>query len=206
MKKQLRNTILVVVMSMCSFLGYASEFDTDYITIPESYINNTGQTYLLEKAARIFNKDYRLTLTNIYLSEYWFYCDIIIEHFEDDFDVTQSCDNEYSQNGTPGTSSSLSIGKTAYDIVIHSEVRLDRNDEEKSISVTYHFTDTWKQDDYYLVVTFPYNKKTWTAIDGINCEPLSIEYYDLQGHKLNGPQPGIVIEKQGNKTTKKIYR
>ena len=81
-----------------------------------------------------------------------------------------------------------------------------RDDDEKTISVTYHFTDTWKLDDYYLVVTFPYNRKTWTAIDNVNCEPLSIEYYDLQGRKLNGPQLGIVIEKQGNKTTKKIYK
>ena len=204
--KNLRNTFLVVMLSMCSLFGFAGEYDTDYITIPESYINNTGQTFLLEKAARIFNKEYSLTLTNIYLSESWFYCDIVIEHFEDDFDVTQTCDNEYPQDGTPGTSSSISIGKTAYDIVIHSEVRLYRDDDENTISVTYHFTDTWKLDDYYLVVTFPYNRKTWTAIDNVNCEPLSIEYYDLQGRKLNGPQPGIVIEKQGNKATKKFYR
>lgn len=206
MIKHLRNTILLVVMSMCSFVGYASEYDTDYITIPESYINNSGQTFLLEKAARIFNKEYSLTLTNIYLSDCWFYCDIVIEHFEDDFDVTQSCDNEYTQDGTPGTSSSITIGKTAYDIVVHSEVRLDRDDDEKNITVTYHFTDTWKQDDYYLVITFPYTKKTWTSIGNVGCEPTSIEYYDLQGHKLNGPQPGIMIEKQGNKTIKKIYR
>lgn len=204
--KNLRNTFLVVMLSMCSLFSFAGGYDTDYITIPESYINNTGQTFLLEKAARIFNKEYSLTLTNIYLSESWFYCDIVIEHFEDDFDVTQTCDNEYPQDGTPGTSSSISIGKTAYDIVVHSEVRLYRDDDEKTISVTYHFTDTWKLDDYYLVVTFPYNRKTWTAIDNVNCEPLSIEYYDLQGRKLNGPQPGIVIEKQGNKATKKFYR
>ena len=86
----MRNTFLVVMLGMCSLFSFAGEYDTDYITIPESYINNTGQTFLLEKAARIFNKEYSLTLTNIYLSESWFYCDIVIEHFEDDFDVTQT--------------------------------------------------------------------------------------------------------------------
>ena len=206
MMKNFRNTILVVIFSMCSFFSYADQYDTDYITIPESYINNSGQTFLLEKAAHIFRHDYRLTLTNIYLSEFWFCCDIVIEHFEDDFEVTQSCDNEYPQDGNPGTSSSIRIGKTAYDIVVHSEVRLYRNDDEKTISVTYHFVDTWKQDDYYLVVTFPYNQKTWTGINDVEITPTSVEYYDLQGRKLNGPQPGIVIEKQGNKATKKIYR
>ena len=80
------------------------------------------------------------------------------------------------------------------------------------ITVTYHFTEqvpasgSYNQNSFDLVITFPYNKRTWTSISDINIEPTSIEYYDIQGRKLNGPQPGIVIEKQGNKTTKKIYR
>lgn len=194
-------------------LSYASEYDTDYITIPESYINN-GNSQLLEKAARIFGETYRLTLRNIYLSDHWFYCDIVIEHFEEDFDVTQECDNEYPQEQSVGaeTQSSISIGKGAYDIVVHSEVRLYRDDDEQNITVTYHFTEqvpasgNYNQDDYYLVITFPYNKKTWTAIDNVECAPSSIEYFDLQGRKLDGPQPGIIIEKQGNITRKKLYR
>ena len=137
-----------------------------------------------------------------------------IEHFEEDFDVTQHCDNEYpqSQSYDPGTSSSIMIGKTAYDFVVHSEVRLYRDDEEQSITVTYHFTElmpsseNYNQDDYYLVITFPYNKKTWTAIDNVECSQSSIEYYDLQGRKLDAPQPGIIIEKHGNVTRKKLYR
>lgn len=205
--KNLRNSILVVFMSLCSLISYADKFDTDYITIPESYINNIGHTYLLEKAAKIFNKEYRLTLTNIYLSEYWFNCDIVIEHFEDPFEVTQSCSNEYPQTvGNAGTQSSISVGSTAYDIVVHSEVRLCRENDEQDITVTYHFTDTWKQDDYYLVITFPYNKRTVTGLNSIGLgEPSSVEYYDIQGRKLNGPQLGIVIEKQGNKVVKKMY-
>lgn len=204
----MKKTFLALLLGLCSLTSFADKYDTDYITIPESYINNTGQTFLLEKAARIFQNEYRLTLTNIYLSECWFHCDIVIEHFEDDFDVTQQCDNEYpqSQSSSSETSSSISIGKTAYDIVIHSEVRLYREDDEQNITVTYHFTDTWKQDDYYLVVTFPYNQRTWTGINDVTITPTSVEYYDLQGRKLNGPQPGIVIEKQGNKVTKKMYR
>ena len=80
------------------------------------------------------------------------------------------------------------------------------------ITVTYHFTELmpssgdYDQDDYYLVITFPYNKKTWTGINDVTITPSSVEYFDIQGRKLNGPQPGIVIEKQGNKTTKKIYK
>ena len=210
-----RNAFLVVMMSVCSLLSYASEYDTDYINIPKSYINNNN-TQLLEKAARIFGEEYRLTLKNIYLSEYWFYCDIVIEHFEEDFDVTQTCSNEYSQqqSTSPGTTSSITVGKNAYDIVVHSEVRLDRENDsdEQTVTVTYHFTEqvpasgSYNQDDYYLVITFPYTRQTWTGIDNVEIAPSSIEYYDLQGRKLNGPQPGIVIEKQGNKTTKKIYR
>ena len=153
-------------------------------------------------------------LKNIYLNEYWFYCDIVIEHFKEDFEVTQQCDNEYpqQQNTDPGTTSSISIGQGAYDMVVHSEVRLYRSDNEQNITVTYHFTEqvpsssSYNQSDYYLVITFPYNKKTWTGIGSIEADASSIEYYDLQGRKLTGPQPGIVIEKQGNKTTKKIYK
>ena len=211
--KNLRKAILVVMMSLCSMLSFASNYDTDYIIIPESYINNSN-TQLLEKAVTIFRKPYNLTLKNVYLSEHWFCCDIVIEHFEEDFDVTQHCDNEYpqSQSNDPGTTSSIFVGKTAYDFVVHSEVRLYRDDEEQMITVTYHFTElmpssgNYDQDDYYLVITFPYNKKTWTAIDNVECAPSSIEYYDLQGRKLDAPQPGIIIEKQGNVTRKKLYR
>lgn len=203
----MKKILLALLIGLCSLSSHADSYDTDYITIPESYINSPGQTYLLEKAATIFNNEYRLTLTNIYLSESWFYCDIVIEHFEDDFIVTQSCDSEFPQSQAgEGTTSSIDIGKTAYDIVVHSMVRLYRDDDEKNVTVTYHFTDTGKQNDYYLVITFPYNKKTWTGINDVTLTPTSVEYYDLQGRKLNAPQPGIVIEKQGNKVTKKLYR
>ena len=211
--KNLRSAILIAMLSVCSFMCFAGDYDTDYIDIPKSYINNNN-SQLLEKAARIFGKPYRLTLRNIFLSEHWFYCDIVIENFEEDFDVTQTCDNEFPQDGStsPSTTSSISVGKTAYDIVVHSEVRLYRDDDAKTVSVTYHFTEqtpssgNYNQDDYYLVITFPYNRDTITGIGNVDCEPLSVEYYDLQGRKLNGPQPGIVIEKQGNKVSKKMYR
>ncbi len=48
---------------------------------------------------------------------------------------------------------------------------------------------------YYEVVT---------SIDEISVYT-PVEYYDLQGRKLDGPQSGIVIEKQGSKVTKKMY-
>ncbi len=214
--KKFKCAILVAMMSLCSVLSYASDYDTDYINIPSSYINNNN-SQLLEKAATIFGKTYRLTLRNISLSEYWFYCDIVIEHFDEDFDVTQQCNDEYvitadSPIIVPGTTSSIEIGQGAYDIVVHSEVRLYRdddaaNDDGKVVTVTYHFIENRPGgDDYYLVITFSYRRGTVTGIDEIDCEPLSVEYYDINGRKLNGPQPGIVIEKQGNKVTKKMYR
>lgn len=220
--KKLRNTILVLMMSLCSVLSYADETDYDILTIPESYINShsSWSPQLVEKAATIFGEQYNLTLTNIYLSEFWFYCDIIIENFAgfpSDLTVEQTCDVEFPQQGAtdPGVISTLSTPSQVqgYDISVHSEVRLYQdvtaaNDiDGKTITVTYHFVNHYKNDDYYLIVKFPYNVNTVTGINGIELgEPTSVEFYDLQGRKLNGPQPGIVIEKQGNKTTKKIYK
>ena len=203
---------MAAILGLCSLCAGAELYDADHIIIPASYINNSSQTYLLEKAAVIFGNPYRLTLTNIYLSEYWFCCDIVIEHFEDNFIVTQQCDNEYlqSQATGPGTTSSISQGTTAYDIVVHSEVRLLREDEEQNITVTYHFVQdipnsgNYAVDMYDLVITFPYNRQTWTNISNVSISDV-IEYYDLQGHKLNKPVPGIIIEKRNNVTRKVIY-
>ena len=45
--------------------------------------------------------------------------------------------------------------------------------------------------------------ETATAIDNLNTNAdEKAEYYDLQGHRLNGPQKGINIVKRGNKTMK----
>jgi hypothetical protein len=219
--KKFKCALLVAMMTMCSVSSYASWYDRDEITIPKSYINNTGQTYLLEKAARIFGTSYELTLTNIYLSEYWFCCDIVIDEAEyglGQFEVTQECSNEYDQSHSgEGTTSSISWSRP-YDLVVHSEVRLYNDGVEHDgqngdyVVVTYHFTrttstsGTYQNDDYYLIVKFPYTRETWTGINAIDVDQISVEYYDIQGRKLNGPQPGIVIERQGNKTTKKLYR
>ncbi len=49
--------------------------------------------------------------------------------------------------------------------------------------------------------------ETATAIDNLNTNADDkAEYYDLQGHRLNGPQKGINIVKQGNKTMKVIIK
>lgn len=215
----MKKILLALLIGLCSLSSYASWFDRDEITIPPEYINNIGKTYLMEKAARIFGKEYRLTLTNIRLSEYWFICDIEIDDFDHDasrFEVTQHCDDEYDQSHSagPGTTSTITWYNKPYYFVVHSEVRLQRSDEQKDITVTYHFTNVtstsgdYLNDDYYLILTFPYNDdRVPTAIDGVEVrECTAVEYYDLQGRKLNAPQPGIVIEKQGNKVTKKLYR
>ena len=49
--------------------------------------------------------------------------------------------------------------------------------------------------------------ETTTAIDNLNtnADDKAI-YYDLQGHRLNGPQKGINIVKRGNKTMKVIIK
>ena len=62
--KLFRKAILVVMLSLCSLVSYASDYDTDYITIPESYINNNNSK-LIVKAVKIFRKTYNLTLKNI---------------------------------------------------------------------------------------------------------------------------------------------
>lgn len=214
--KQLRNAVIVVMLSLYSFASYADVYDTDYLTIPASYINTTSsiKPQLVEHAATIFGEQYSLTLTNIQLGPYWFFCDIIIEKFDgfpQHLIVEQSADVEFPQEqasestGTISTISEPSIVQ-GYDLFVHSEVRLYNDGIEKNVTVTYHFINTYKNDDYYLVVTFPYNQNTWTGINDVEIAPTAVEYYDLMGRKLNGPQPGIVIEKQGNKTTKKIYK
>ena len=49
--------------------------------------------------------------------------------------------------------------------------------------------------------------ETATAIDNLNNKADNkAEYYDLQGHRLNGPQRGVNIVKRGNKTLKVIIK
>ena len=49
--------------------------------------------------------------------------------------------------------------------------------------------------------------ETATAINNLNTNADDkAEYYDLQGHRLNGPQKGINIVKRGNKTMKVIIK
>ena len=49
--------------------------------------------------------------------------------------------------------------------------------------------------------------ETATAIDNLNTTADDkAEYYDLQGHRLNGPQRGVNIVKRGNKTMKVIIK
>ena len=43
------------------------------------------------------------------------------------------------------------------------------------------------------------------AIDALNGDAPA-EYYDMQGHRINGLQKGINIVKRGNKTTKVVIR
>lgn len=215
---------------MCSLVSYAylnpetvnyvSGIDVDEFTIPASHIN-TGNSQLFEKATTIFKKRYTITISKVYLTQYWFRCTILIEDFDDDVEVTQTVvgDDGYEQgSGDPGTTSTMEVYHTTFGVEARSNVRLKASNETKMITVVYHFSEvvnnpTYDGDDYYVVLNFPYNDPETppappiTGINGIEIgEPAAIEYFDLMGRKLNGPQPGIVIEKQGNKTTKKIYK
>ena len=43
-----------------------------------------------------------------------------------------------------------------------------------------------------------------SGVEGFEAENAEVEYYNLQGVKVENPEKGIFIKKQGNKTTKVI--
>lgn len=224
---------------MCSLVSYAAFVnpetanyippgaDFDEFEIPAAFINSNDysqyETQLFEKAATIFGTEHTIVIKNVYLTPFWFRCNIVIENYDEMVDVTQTVvgqGNEYPQgSGDLGTTSTIDVVSTSFDIIARSNVRLLASDERKLITVIYHFTEDvpsspgYHGDNYYVILNFPYNDPDtppappYTGIDSIEIgEPTAVEYYDLMGRKLDRPQPGIVIEKQGNKTTKKLYR
>ena len=44
-----------------------------------------------------------------------------------------------------------------------------------------------------------------SGIEDVNSDNIEAEYYNLQGIKVDNPEKGIYIKKQGNKTTKVIF-
>ena len=211
----MRNFIFVLLIGLCSLSSYAwNDLDRDIIELDETYINN-NQATLKEKAVTIFGKSYTVYGGKVKLSPTWFTAQIVIkpESNSDDLQLTnhvvQSCAIEDEIPDTHGYTSECDVTLYQnYDFMIVSKVHLLKQQSNfGDVTVSYTIYDYGKDNTFTLDLVFPYMPNTITAIDEMSIENNSaIEYYDLQGRKLNGPQPGIVIEKQGNKVTKKMYR
>ena len=212
---KMRNFIFVLLIGLCSLSSYAwNDLDRDIIELDETYINN-NQATLKEKAVTIFGKSYTVYVGKVKLSPTWFTAQIVIkpESNSDDLQLTnhvvQSCAIEDEIPDTHGYTSECDVTLYQnYDFMIVSKVHLLKQQSNfGDVTVSYTIYDYGKDNTFTLDLVFPYMPNTITAIDEMSIENNSaIEYYDLQGRKLNGPQPGIVIEKQGNKVTKKMYR
>jgi hypothetical protein len=48
------------------------------------------------------------------------------------------------------------------------------------------------------------NEDPATGIDEVGAEAGAVEYYNLQGVKVENPEKGVFIKKQGGKTTKVV--
>lgn len=213
---KMRNIILVLLIGLCSLSSYAwNDLNRDVIELDETYINKSHAT-LKQKAVTIFGKSYTVFVDKVKLSPTWFTAEIVIvpdnEHGDDiqlTDHVVQSCAIEDETPDTHGYTSECDVTLYQnYDFMIVSKVHLIKQQSSfGDVTVSYTLYDYGKDNTFTLDLVFPYMPNTITAIDKMSIENnASIEYYDLQGRKLNGPQSGIVIEKQGNKVTKKLYR
>ena len=72
-------------------------------------------------------------------------------------------------------------------------------------AVPYDENKTGKEMANYTTGYFTYKEPTGIDTPTISDSTMA-EYYDLQGRRLNAPQKGINIVKQGNKTTKMLVK
>lgn len=210
----MKKTILALLLGLCALSSYAwNNLDRDVIVLDATYINKNAT--LKQKAVTIFEKSYIVYVSNVKLSPTWFTADISIvpsSGNSDDMELTnfvvQSCDIEDQNPDVHGYKSECDVTLYQnYDFMIRSKVHLLRPADYGKVTVTYTLYDDGKNNSFELDLVFPYFPTTITGIDSIELgEPTAVEYYDLQGRKLDGPRSGIVIEKQGNKVTKKMYR
>ena len=204
----------MAMMSLCSFSCFAwNNLDHDVIELDENYINKSSE--LKEKAVTIFEESYNVYVSDVRLSPTWFAATIMIkpsnEHGDDlelAENVVQFCDIEDPNPDSHGYHSYCEVSLFQnYDFMIKSVVHLRKPSAFGDVTVSDTIYDAGSDNTFTLDLIFPYNPTTITAIDELSTDNTSpVEYFDIQGRKLNGPQPGIVIEKQGNKTTKKIYK
>lgn len=204
----MRIILFSVLLLLGVLSGSAYSGDYDIIELNEHFINKPS-SIMKEVAVRIFNKDYVVYVQNIKLNHNWFMADILISGAWDalDYGVEQYCEYEDKEPDVHGNKSSIETEMyQGYDFMIKSIVHLKKHEYgDMEVVYTIHDIANWN-NTFDLVLRFPYEDNTVTAIETIGSDMQPIEYFDLMGRKLNGPQPGIVIEKLGNKTTKKIYK
>lgn len=199
-------TALVALTALC---GSAYSVDYDIIDLNNSFINNST-AIMKEEAVEIFNKEYIVFIDNIKLNHNWFTANIMIKNAWDleDYKVEQFCKHEDKDPDVHGNHSSLETTMFQnYDFMISSVVHLLKH-EYGQMEVVYTIHDVANWDNTFdLVLRFPYENTTVTAIDTVEGDQMQpVEYFDLQGHKLNAPTSGIIIEKKGGKVSKKLYR
>lgn len=199
-------TALVALTALC---GNAYNVDRDIIDLNDSFINNST-AIMKEEAVEIFNKQYIVYIDNIKLNHNWFTANIMIKNAWDleDYKVEQFCKHEDTEPDVHGNHSSLETTMFQnYDFMIVSVVHLLKHEYgQMEVVYTIHDAANWN-NTFDLVLRFPYENTTVTAIDALEGDQMQpVEYFDLQGHKLNGPTSGIIIEKKGGKVSKKLYR
>ena len=189
--KKLFFSLMLTILSLNSF-AYT---DWDIIELNKSFINH-GNTYLVEKAVTIFNKEYRVEVSDIALSPTWFHCNIRIKDIwtADDYKVEQSCPLE-DVNLDPGNHTGSHISTSlyqGYDLSIDSWMHLQETSNYGDVRITYHIYDYNKQNVFDLILVFPYNAGTITGIEDVNTDQPVI-YYNLQGHSSKTPFQGVNI-------------
>ena len=211
----MRKLLFSAVFALCVLCGYAQQYvdvDREVIEIPYNYINNSSIS-LKNKLVTIFGVKYTVDIQNVRLSPNWFGVEIIAKNSQDgtwsteDWSIEQSCANEDKTADIHGNTSSCKASLFQnYDFEVNSIVHLLTPEGHSNIEVEYIIRDN-NGAKFTLVLVFPYNSGTITAIDSVQAaEQQPIEYYDLQGNRLLAPTSGIIIEKQGSRVSKKLYR
>lgn len=211
-----------MLLGICSLISYADSYH---------FYTNFGKDGELEKYESIFDR-YTVKIDNVAKSESRYVaCTITITLSES----VDEKDIEIYRCHADGTHLDGDVNSPVWNMKLQPSINPDwcnysyiTNDDGKVVKFT--FTDTFhesllKEENpncnslHYLIYdrheTTPHNimiritnilyYEVVTSIDNVLVDA-PVEYFDIQGRKLNGPQPGIVIEKQGNKTTKKIYK
>ncbi|MBO5539543.1 MAG: hypothetical protein J5980_01205 [Muribaculaceae bacterium] len=199
---------MACLTSLCA-LAY-NNLDSDEIMLTDVYINKENNT-LVEKAVTIFGQDYKVEVSNIVLSPIWFHCNIVIKNVwsSDDYLVTQRSDDEDFTEAPQGRIRRSTIETSLhqnYDLMIDSWMHLKEITDYGTVEIVYTIYDADQKNAFDLILKFPYNEHTITAVNDIHVDNQPVEYYDLNGMKLAGPRPGIVIEKRGDCVTKKVVK